>query len=558
MKYQVLKTLPQQHFEETKRRLKTIDKKDIAKWLLEEGYYPEEYVVPPCFKVKNFDLQTNPFYQVNQTEHGGRTIDKFEPSATELLTISFPKTQFADRVFGIINPKIYHDIVWYMIQEWELIVEHLFTEDIKIFSYSFPLPVGEGVLGELRGGRMIYEFIEMAEDDLVSESYKYKYLLKTDIKNFYPSIYTHSIAWALHTKQEIRTNIDKFNSFLGLKLDKLFQYANDRCTNGIPIGSAVSDLIAEIILASIDKNISKKLDKKIDFLGVRFKDDYMFLCQTKEDASKILKILQKEMKEFNLNLNESKSQILNLPEGLFRDWKIHYKNISLKKKEEITYEDFLNTFLQCLDIDKKYPETGIIDKFLNELIDKDYNLKLRLYLKDIPKIISLLFSLKEKRPKSFPQILGILEIIIQKLKLKNDTNLSNDILELIAHVNKFFYQTKPIEEQKKEVLNQIEIIIKEMFDSMWEDETENEYNLLWMSYFIKSNNLFDIDFKNYTKKIKSNLISSIKLNNCDFYKPLPNGIKIYTSIKGNSKNNIKLVTYLDIFSKDKNDTSFLI
>ena len=48
---------------------------------------------------------------------------------------------------------------------------------------------------------MIYEFLEMAENDLVAEAYNYKYILKTDIKNFYPSIYTHSIAWALHTKE---------------------------------------------------------------------------------------------------------------------------------------------------------------------------------------------------------------------------------------------------------------------------------------------------------------------------------------------------------------------
>ncbi|MFM6127183.1 MAG: hypothetical protein ACKPBV_00235 [Sphaerospermopsis kisseleviana] len=34
-------------------------------------------------------------------------------------------------------------------------------------------------------------------------AFQYKYLIKTDIKNFYPSIYTHSIPWALHKKDVI-------------------------------------------------------------------------------------------------------------------------------------------------------------------------------------------------------------------------------------------------------------------------------------------------------------------------------------------------------------------
>jgi len=49
-------SIPKKHFKETKRLLKKVDKHTISKWLLEQGYYPEQYVVPPTFRVKKFDL----------------------------------------------------------------------------------------------------------------------------------------------------------------------------------------------------------------------------------------------------------------------------------------------------------------------------------------------------------------------------------------------------------------------------------------------------------------------------------------------------------------------
>ncbi len=66
---------------------------------------------------------------------------------------------------------------------------------------------------------MIYEWIEMAEKDLVLDSRKYKYIVKTDITNFYSSIYTHSIGWALHGREKAFK--DKEYALLGNKIDRL-------------------------------------------------------------------------------------------------------------------------------------------------------------------------------------------------------------------------------------------------------------------------------------------------------------------------------------------------
>ncbi len=51
---------------------------------------------------------------------------------------------------------------------------------------------------------MIYQWLQMAEKDLILDCIHYQFIARTDITNFYSSVYTHSIAWALHGKEDAR------------------------------------------------------------------------------------------------------------------------------------------------------------------------------------------------------------------------------------------------------------------------------------------------------------------------------------------------------------------
>ncbi|HCN37747.1 MAG TPA: hypothetical protein DIS94_08560, partial [Bacteroidetes bacterium] len=351
------------------------------------------------------------------------------------------------------------------------------------------------------------------ENDLIAEAHQFKYIVKTDIKNFYPSIYTHSISWALHGKTDARKDRNKFN-LLGSKLDKLFQNANDSCTNGLPIGPAVSDLVSEIILAAVDRDTSMELmNRNINFIGVRFKDDYRFLCNSKSDAETIMKVLQTHMRNFNLNLNESKTNLLELPEGLFRHWTADYQKITLRYKRKIEYKRFENTLLAVLQIDNNYTDTGVIDRFLSELTTKKYNLKLNIKNKDVLKTFSLLLLLKERRVKSFPQILAIIELLFKQLKLKKNSTS----------------------------YNQMSNSLEKIFTSKLDNVSDNQYDLLWLTYFIKSNGLFSIK---WNRNINCELLQSIKSNNQRFF--VYPDFKLYSKIKKPVKN-IPLIKHLSIF-----------
>jgi len=342
-------SLVKQHFSETEKLIRQLSRDDVAYWLLNKGYFPESNILPPSFEVNDYVLKDRPY-----------NSDIKNPARRKLTSISYPKSLLTDRVFAVQDPRNYHDIVFYLHSEWDNILNRLYPENTKIFSYSMPIPVdtkNQGSVGSLRSGRMIYEWIQMAESDLVIDATSYKYLAKTDITNFYSSVYTHSVAWAIAGSRETAFE-DKEFALFGNKIDKLLQYSNDARTNGIPVGSILSDLIAEILLSWVDEKVSLELGD-LDFLAVRFKDDYRILCNTEEDAKKVLSTISDELKKVNLSLNETKTQIFSLPDGLYRPHDREYFPHSLRERSKVSFKTFEHTLLIALDIHRRYPGTGI-------------------------------------------------------------------------------------------------------------------------------------------------------------------------------------------------------
>lgn len=463
-------TKPRKHSRETEQLARKLKAKDVYNWLVTDGYFPESYVLPPCFHVTKHPEYGKRFFLYNKK--------KFVPRTSEICETHFPKTELTDRTFGIMEPKLHSDICYEISTHWDKVLDVIFHADNRVYSYSFPFPLSErtpGVLGRLCAGRMIYEWIEMMENDLAEEAYAYEYLVTTDVKNYYPSIYTHSIAWALHGKKFIRSSTNRNNyNFVGNRIDKIFQSANDGCTNGIPIGSAVSDLIAELILSAIDSAISPKLRST---LAVRFKDDYRFLCRTQEEGRKAIKLLQRKLKEFNLELNEEKTKIEDLPEGIFREWRARYDAICPKGGRKLSFNDFMRFYRGVLQIDEQIPGTGIIDRFIADLHDKKYRLLLDISKKNINKTISLLLLLARRRTKVLPRVLGMVEAMM-------------------------------IASGQPSVHKAIEMHLNRVLAKMSKDLEDNRYAISWILYFLKSNRM------RITKEIDSDdpIITSIQWN----------------------------------------------
>jgi hypothetical protein len=83
---------------------------------------------------------------------------------------------------------------------------------------------------------------------------RYRFCAVTDVSRCYPSIYTHSVPWAVngHAVAKADRRVASAAVF-GNRLDFVLRQAQDAQTIGIAVGPDTSRLVGEIILSAVDR-----------------------------------------------------------------------------------------------------------------------------------------------------------------------------------------------------------------------------------------------------------------------------------------------------------------
>jgi len=199
-----------------------------------------------------------------------------------------------------------------------------------------------------------------------------RYLLKADVRNYYRSIYTHSIPWAMHTKSvaKIRRNS---HDLLGNNLDKLVRNCQDSQTIGIPVGPDTSYLISEILLCCIDNIIIKEFSEKTksELKGFRWMDDYELCFSNSHHAEIALNCIESALSQFELGLNPSKTQIRELPIALEEHWARELRIFQIRNSEA-QLNDGIGFFSRAFELAKENPERPVlryaIRRFRNSML----------------------------------------------------------------------------------------------------------------------------------------------------------------------------------------------
>ena len=88
---------------------------------------------------------------------------------------------------------------------------------------------------------------------------------------------------------------------------------------GTPQGGVASPLLANIALHGMEEALGVKYDSRGQLVGkravVRYADDFVCFCESRQDAEQVQKILVEWLKERGLTLSEEKTRIVHLTEG---------------------------------------------------------------------------------------------------------------------------------------------------------------------------------------------------------------------------------------------------
>lgn len=324
-------------YDATKEKLSSAD---ALTGLLDYGLFADK--VPPCFATAGLAaIVSEEKAGLLEGENDKKLKERIDKCGHDYVRYEALRDINIPRHLGIPHPESYAVQALAISKHWQLIATHC-NQPKPAISRVHVRHVGNGCIFEMN-----YKGVErfQLEEDEIKWMAGAKFVAEADIAACFPSIYTHSIPWALHKKDEAKKS-SSLTKLAGNLLDKCTQNTRDRQTNGLLIGPHASNIISEIILTRIDSVLQAKGYKKV----VRHVDDYRFFANTMDEAELFLKELGLSLRAYEMSLNEKKTRILDLPRPSAENWRLVLNRFQFPKSEELrfsTIRSFLDLALEC-------------------------------------------------------------------------------------------------------------------------------------------------------------------------------------------------------------------
>lgn len=411
--------------EETKRRRRLVtdmSSEEAREYFLKEESY-STIGLPPYFRFSPLLMAVEEV--LGGVLYGREELDKAKKQDRVNYKIMVGKDgNYAWRAMELIHPALYVSLVNTVTapSNWPIIIDRFskFGSFDEVRCISIP---GKSLTRESDLAQQITYWWEEMEQKSIELALEYRFIFHTDITDCYPSIYTHSIAWALHTKKFAKKNrgLDR----VGNLIDQHIQSMHNGQTNGIPLGSVLMDFIAEMVLGYIDSKLARSIGNKVDSYRIlRYRDDYRIFVNTQEDGQRILKSLTEVLLELGLQLNTDKTSFSDeVIQSSLKDEKLHWL---FRKQSD---KELQKQLMIIHDHGRHYPDAGSLEK---ELTGFYRRITRRNKAKNVLQMISIIADIIYRNPRTIPIGISILSKLISFLK---DASEKTEIVKKIR--NKF-------------------------------------------------------------------------------------------------------------------------
>ena len=259
------------------------------------------------------------------------------------------------RLCGLPHPYAYCKLVEAITIHWNEVQTSMLSQSSEI------------VAKEHKDGRifiMDYDSQFTRSKTYLNKQASAKFVARADISNFYPSIYTHSIGWAVAGIQAAKSNSN--GSIWYNKLDSRVRDCKRQETNGLIIGPGTSSIVSEIILCRIDRILEAR-----GYSFQRFIDDYTCFCMSRADAEAFINELERELGRFSLYLNFRKTSVgphdgIELPQWI--------PNLGVSSLGDTpSFFDIKLYLSRALALSEEYPDHSVLRYAIHALSGRNYN-----------------------------------------------------------------------------------------------------------------------------------------------------------------------------------------
>lgn len=348
--------------------MKELTSEQVLESLVGYGLFSDK--LPPCFSSESF-YKVSDNCPRNNKPHAHVIYDN-------IRNINIP------RQLGIPNPIAYMQLCTSIADNWDEIIKH-FEKCTKGNNHN----VSRIHIRKMNNKKSIFKMnYDDWRNDPTPENKLIvgkKYIVQADISNCFPSIYTHSLTWALVGKETAKKN--KKDEKWYNKLDKYCRNTKDAETNGLLIGPHAYNILSEIVLCDIDRVLSTK------WSYIRNIDDYSAYVKTEGEAEKFLIDLQNELKKYGLLLNHKKTRIKKLP---FENEEMWLRNINsiniLTSYGKVDYKLCKSYFNFAIDLFKRENENASVIKYaIKVLSNQELTDNAKEYEKDFTFHLSMIY-----------------------------------------------------------------------------------------------------------------------------------------------------------------------
>ena len=409
--------------------------------LREESYNSVKF--PPYIKfdslIEKISAELNNNSQIYKKNAGNKNIYPSSYENVNYKLFTNKDGQYAWRLFQLIHPVLYVDLVHKITEKdnWSDIKSAFDRFNTNIVCASMPIvPPKESGTKE-----QILEWSKQVEQKSIELGLEYDYIFHTDIVDCYGAIYTHSIPWAIHTREVAKK--ERNDKCIGNAIDTALKGMNYGQTNGIPQGSVLMDFIAEMVLGYIDKYLSNCLDESMEYHIIRYRDDYRIFTNSKQDGDTIIRELSKILSEMGMRLNGEKTYHSNdIINSSIKEDKLHQIINNYQQQKDLKKQ-----LLVIKNLSDNYPNSGSLEKALKKL-DKDLGKKIKNkrfakhaffiiqeskikkeFKENYSTLVSILVDIALKNPRIYPVFVSILSKIICDISDENKTKVIELILK---------------------------------------------------------------------------------------------------------------------------------
>ncbi len=316
---------------------------DKTEMLLEKGYFPSQ--LPPSFTSRQLASNLAALQLAWKVGDKGVKAPSCKPELFSVARVGHQR-----RVTSITNPVAQTFLSACVAKYWDELLVHYQKSNLSVSRPSFD--------SESSRAASIPSMQTLHEQKIL-ESAGYKFMLRTDISRFFPTIYTHSVPWALHTKPLAKKYRQKLtDKYFGNLLDQALRQGQDEQTMGLPIGPDTSHVIAEAIATSVDQILRSSL--KSWPAGFRYVDDYFLFFPTVAEAEGALAALSKALKDFELQINFEKTFIRPVSEIVDDYWTHQLHSFAIEKKARKQKTDLHHFFELAKNLAAKNKDENVM------------------------------------------------------------------------------------------------------------------------------------------------------------------------------------------------------